>query len=201
MRYLAVSLVALLLHCGSSSVPAAVETPADRASYVGRVGQTNVKVALVVERGTAALFFCGVAETQKTHTVWFRGTTKAASFDGAAKNGATAHVDFNEGGADGTLTLMDGTKVSFSVPPAPKGSVVDLYEAKDESGVAGVVVAGERDVQGVFIAAGSNNPTFQITPLSPAWKPGDDRGVGVQYAVGKETRLLRVFPVKSAPSL
>jgi hypothetical protein len=200
MRHLAVSLVALLLHCGSSSVPAVVEAP-DRVAYVGPVGKTNVKVALVVERGTAALFFCGAAETQKTHTVWFRGATKAASFDGAAKSGAAAHVDFNEGGADGTLTLMDGTKVSFSVPPAPKGSVVDLYEAKDESGVAGVVVAGERDVQGVFIAAGSDNPTFQITPLSPAWKPGDDRGVGVQYAVGKETRLLRVFPLRPAPVL
>jgi hypothetical protein len=198
MRWFVLPLAVLALHC--SSTPTVEPSSGVRTSYVGQVGKTNVKMALVLEDGNAALFFCGAQETQKSHTIWFRGASAESSFDSKAPNGASVHVDFNEDSADGTLTQSDGTKLSFSVPPSAPGSVADLYEAKDATGVAGVVVVGEREVQGVFIAkaaSGSESPTFQITPLSPAWTRSDD-GVQVQYAVGKNARLLRVYPVRPA---
>jgi hypothetical protein len=105
--------------------------------YVGNVGGTDAKVALVVEDGNVLGYACGGNVTWSTHSSWFPMDEQSVLGDGSfTLTGANGHVlqgIYSAETAEGSLTLPDGTELTWSATVATENTPAGLYLLHEKS--------------------------------------------------------------------
>jgi len=168
-----------LMSCSNSSEPAGVRV------FVGQVAENDARVGIVATAHHARLFLCGGPTSYSSATHWFSlDLTPSAQI--AAEGGTTG--SFSVAGhigptsAGGTLTLPDGSTLTFQASPVSTGSLSGLYEADAPCGKAGLIVAEATSQspatgQGACIpppTSGSPaSPILQVTPVEPIARAAD----------------------------
>jgi hypothetical protein len=131
---------ALVMAQDPSASPTAAEllasvTPGPDTSvhYVGAIEETGIYAAVVdVGAGFVNVYLCDGAEV----ALWFEGTGADGAFEATAADGSTVTGTIDDATASGSVTLADGTTMSFDAPRAelPAG----LYERSAVEDGAGV---------------------------------------------------------------
>jgi hypothetical protein len=133
MRVALVSALLASVVAASWPVTATAEPSAKTptGTWVARVEDTNAYVAVVVGTGDgdrrrpAAVYVCDGAELAG----WFSGATRRARLDLSADTGGAVVARITKPKVTGTVTLADGTRLSFRARRA-KGDA-GLYRAQD----------------------------------------------------------------------
>jgi hypothetical protein len=180
------------LSCSSPAVVAGGPADPTYTSYVGDAAVTGVKVGAVTEGGKLAIFFCGDAVHASSHTRWFKLDLATDSSFTASEDGWKVQGTRSANAVSGTLTVEGGETTTWTATSTSATTAEGLYEARDSSGRAGVIVDKGDVSQGVFIR-GAREAFMQITPVAPL--AGVAQDIHVRFI---ESGVLRTLLVRRA---
>lgn len=170
------ALVALLpLGLAACGGEAATET------WVGRVSDSDVVVAVVRGESSVRAYMCGGPTSFATRSRWFNGSADESGAFEATADGWTFASELGEEEASGTLTPAIGEVLSFSAVAVEADGTAGLYGAQSYGCRTGVVVglesSGEPWLQGTW--CNDQGQFEQVTPVLPIER-GD---LGIHVAV------------------
>ncbi len=134
-----------LVACGGSTPP----TPAElsKTSLVGKIENSDALIAIVRDENSFIAYICGGKSTWQTHTGWFRSDTISAKGNYLeSSSGLKFSANFADTSAKGTLTLNDGTALSWSTESAKKEA--GLFVLEEAGLLAGVITDNDGNVAG-----------------------------------------------------
>jgi hypothetical protein len=161
--------------------------------YVGAVEGTDAQIALLVEDGQVLGYACGGNQTWASHSSWFPVNEQSVLGDGSFKlTGANSHVLQGLYGADtaeGTLTLPDGTALSWSAERAAENTPAGLYllneKSDDVEDLLGFIVTNDLQTVGNIrhILPRSSTTTFGPVGLAQALPEGAAESLTVCFTL------------------
>jgi hypothetical protein len=168
---------ALFLVCGVGM--GCGDNPHAASTFVGEVEGTDVRVGLVTEGGSVAMFFCGGATSYTQSTKWFRGAAEPRSIAFAA-NSWVAKGSADGDTASGIVDRGNGIPLRWTAHKVSEDGLPGLYELKDDHGTAGVIVLDADHAQGALVS--KTMAVQQIEAIRPV-----RNGNGVQVNVVEAT--------------
>ena len=118
----------ILLTVFLSACGAQAQAPA-AGHYAGRVEGSNAFIGLVTNGEQVQAFFCdGTVEAAPVLWGWFRGDLTGNAFDLTNEKGDRLAGEFSTNGANGTITLTDGTALNFQAEPVSQPAGVYRLE-------------------------------------------------------------------------
>jgi hypothetical protein len=134
-----------LVACGGSTPPTPVEL--SKTSLVGKIENSDALIAIVRDENSFIAYICGGKSTWQTHTGWFRSDTISAKGNFLeSSSGLKFSANFADSSAKGTLTLKDGTTLSWSTEAAKKDA--GLFVLEEAGLLAGVITDNDGNVAG-----------------------------------------------------
>lgn len=141
---LLILLTIFLSACGAQTQPVT-------GSFAGQVEGSNAFIGLVTNGEQLLAFYCdGTTETAPILWGWFRGDLDSKAFDLTSENGDHLTGEFSANGANGTITLANGTTLAFQAEPVnePAG----LYRHKEtvdgQGTISGWIVLANGELRG-----------------------------------------------------
>jgi hypothetical protein len=178
--------------------------------YVGKVADTDAQVALLVEDGQVLGYACGGNATWATHSSWFPVDDESVLGDGSfTLTGATGHVLrglYSANAAEGTLTLPDGTELTWSAEVASNDALAGLYllneKSEDAETLIGFIVDNDLQTVGNIrnILPRSSTTTFGPVGLAEPLLEGSSESLTVCFTLESEVRC-KELPRASSTSL
>jgi|GEM_PF-6456152 len=145
-------------------------TQARLVRWVGVIEDTDVKVAAVLGKGQARLYFCGGAATYLTTTHWFDLAFTDEHLE-YSDDTWRIHAHLTAGGVLGEVERTGDSLRMFNAQPFERATIAGLYEGKAACGRLGLIVtqATARDeptAQGACVGS-AGEPTIQAIPITP----------------------------------
>ncbi len=141
-------------------------TPLVNGEFVGHVG-TLVDFGLSTDGQNVIAYLCDGTNVQQTLAEWFKGPVSNNGIDITNAHGLHLVASLTPQAAAVTITLTDGSSLSFSAPSIPDpGSEFGLYRSQQT--VKGVqYVGGWIDIPPQPASADAGHQTFLISALLP----------------------------------
>ena len=156
----------LLSACGS-------RTQSVTGNYVGQVEGSNAFIGLVTNGEQVMAFYCdGTTEAAPVLWGWFNGELNGDAFDLTNEAGDRLSGAFESEGASGTITLADGTALTFQSAPVsqPSGLYRNVETTDGVETVSGWIVLTNGELRGgrsgAQLAAAPGGPVGWIDPDS-----------------------------------
>jgi hypothetical protein len=120
--------------------------------YVGVVENSDALVAIVIDGEQILAYSCGGEESWQTHTSWFSSQAEGASigntsFSLTGRSGLKLQGVFNTDEAQGSLTLKDGTVLSWVAEPVTENTPAGLYKLNEvtdlQEELTGLIVSND----------------------------------------------------------
>ena len=190
----ALSACAAIVACGSTAAP----TPTGARVFTGTVEGTDAEVAIVASARHVRIYFCGGPSSYMTMTHWF---TLDLDPSGATQAQADAATDWTLDGkltdptASGSITIADGTSLTFRAARVADTTIAGLYEAETGCGKIGLIVMQASaqlpsSGQGACVNAAARPSVEQVNPIKPLTRAADG-SIQVQVVGSTETVLVR----------
>lgn len=141
---LVILIILFLTACGT-------QTQSLSGNYAGQVDGSNAFIGLVTNGESIMAFFCdGTSDVPPELWGWFRGELNDNSFDLTSENGDHLTGEFNENNASGTITLTDGTALTFQAERVdePAGLYRNVETIDGVETVSGWIVLANDEFRG-----------------------------------------------------
>ncbi len=173
--------------------------------FVGNIDASDGKIAVVIEDSLVLAYTCGGNSTWETQSSWFLPTQDShlgqGSFTLSSGAGLTLLGLYSSETATGTLTLTNGTSLSWTAKPVQQDSVAGLYlfnkkdDAKED--LVGLIVTNELQVAGnirrILTGLSSNSTLFQPVGLAQALPTSATDTLTVCYTLEGQTECNEVI--------
>jgi hypothetical protein len=160
---------------------------------VGTVSGSDALIALVVEDNTVLAYVCGTSSWQ-TQTGWFYSQINASKTNTVSRILTTGTINpassasglkfegsITPNGANGTVTLKDGTVQSWQAEPAQVGTTAGLYRLEDAGSLVGLIVTNDHKTAGT--ARLNNGTTSSSIPVVVKALPIQRSQSGIQVGI------------------
>jgi hypothetical protein len=181
--------------CGSTAPPP--PTAAGMALFVGPVDGSDALVGLVLEDAQAVLYACGGSTDAHQLNDWFFGKAGDRALT-LARAGARVDATIEAAQARGTLTLQDGTVLSFAAERQPDGALGGLYSASADGCRIGAIV--RQEAQGPRVVGkrcSVDDQAATVVPIPPLVRRAE--GIAVEAGPAQPDVVRFLAPV--APRL
>jgi hypothetical protein len=147
---------------------AALEASVER--WVGTVDDSDIQLGAVIEnRDSARLFFCGGPSSYATATRWIILPVAADGGFEFDDGGWTVRGTLSRAALSGTVE-QNGESHRFSALKTASGTIAGLYEGAADCGRVGLIVAqpdSKTDPKGQGACVGDGHPPEQVNPILP----------------------------------
>ena len=120
-------------------------------NYAGQVGGSNAFIGLVTNGESIMAFFCdGTTEAAPVLWGWFTGELNGNAFDLTSEAGDRLTGESNADGASGTITLTDGTALTFQAERVdqPAGLYRNVETIDGAETISGWIVLANGELRG-----------------------------------------------------